>query len=311
MVREAKELYLQGRESWRLGEMAEAEQAFRQAIELDPQLPHPHFDLATLLEQQDGAQAEILDHYQRFLVLAADNPELTPQVRQVRQRLEGTRVATDTGVLTTEVLVSKVEATRAVQKGLKRGEQIAEGAPKILVPLWRVRYRRRRREGFLYLSGNDGMLLRVEKKRLRFTGTEDVRPRDVAGLDGKARFERRMLSQLTQQPLRPRFTRDVITSKVRNELGVDALEAELMLFPVWQFTVTNEKTGVGRQVVIDSTFGLTLTRAQLDESLDSSGATRRRRQPPLLLRVAVLVAMLLALAVLLSQALGIPLLPMG
>ena len=153
------------------------------------------------------------------------------------------------------------------------------------------------------------MLLQAERKKLRFTGTMGVRPRDITGLDGKAKFERRMLSQLTQQPLRPRFNREAITNKVQKDMGVDVLGAELLLFPVWQFTVTNEKTGVGRQVVIDSTFGHNVTRAPIEEGLDGSGVTPRRRQPPLLLRVAVLLAMLLALAAILSQVLGIPLLP--
>jgi hypothetical protein len=81
-------MYFQARQFWTAGHKDEAQLAYRLAISLDSKLPHPHFDLATLLDEMGGDRREILDHYQAFIALAAGNPKLAPQVNHARQRID-------------------------------------------------------------------------------------------------------------------------------------------------------------------------------------------------------------------------------
>ncbi len=87
MEQSTKEVYLNAREYWSAGRANEAQASYREAIRLDPNLPHPHFDLAKLLEILGKDEAEIINHYERFIVLASGNPKLAPQVEQARQRI--------------------------------------------------------------------------------------------------------------------------------------------------------------------------------------------------------------------------------
>ena len=169
-------------------------------------------------------------------------------------------------VLTTEVLVSKVDATRIVKRGFEGGvfkrERLEEHAPKIHLPLWRVHckipkglFGRQKADEYLYYSAQNGKLLTLDRKELRFTNIVEVKAHRVTDLDGTARFVRRPLSQLTSEPITPKVSKEAITEKARDMFGVQAVGAELLLFPVWQFTVVHKKTGAKRQVLIDTTFG--------------------------------------------------------
>ena len=93
MRQDAKELYLEARDYWSAGHADETEAAYRESIRLDPMLPHPHFDLAKLLEILGKDEAEIFNHYERFISLASGNPKLAPQVEQARQRVKILRSA--------------------------------------------------------------------------------------------------------------------------------------------------------------------------------------------------------------------------
>jgi hypothetical protein len=83
----AKALYLEAREHWSAGNLQQAEQAYREAIGLAPGLPHPHFDLACLLEAQVTARDDALTQYKWFVAVAEPELALAPQIEQARQRI--------------------------------------------------------------------------------------------------------------------------------------------------------------------------------------------------------------------------------
>lgn len=173
-------------------------------------------------------------------------------------------------VLTTEILVTQVEAIRIVKKGLEgtllKKERIDEDAPKVQLPLWRVHckvrkglFGRQQIDEYLYFSAHNGKLLTLDRKELRFTDIVDVKAHRITDLDGTARFTRRPLNQLASEPITPRVSREVIKEKAREMFGVEVVDARLLLFPVWQFTVVHKRTGEKRQVLIDTTFGRQVT----------------------------------------------------
>lgn len=66
----------------RMNQPMAAESAFRKALELDPTLPEPHYNLAVLLEAK-GEAREAIRHYKRWVALVQiHNQELTKTVQE-------------------------------------------------------------------------------------------------------------------------------------------------------------------------------------------------------------------------------------
>jgi hypothetical protein len=168
--------------------------------------------------------------------------------------------------LTTEVLVSKVDATRAVSKTLKgilrRKEHINENAPKVWLPLWRVQAElkrgmsRRPTDKYMYFDTHYGKLMTVDSKAMRFTDIVAINPRQVSDLDGRARFTREPIDQLAVRSFKPRVSQTQIMEMARDMFGTDIVGAEVVMLPMWEFTLIHRDTGQARQVLVDTTFGL-------------------------------------------------------
>jgi tetratricopeptide (TPR) repeat protein len=72
-----------------IGRPGDAEQAFLQAIQIDPTLPEPYFRLGTLYEQL-GDERQAIERYRAYLDLAPDG-YLAPLAREALERLGASR----------------------------------------------------------------------------------------------------------------------------------------------------------------------------------------------------------------------------
>ena len=118
---DAAQLYRQARQHWSAGRKDQAELAYRQAIDADPEYGYPHYDLAHLLEGREGRSSEIISHYRRFLELCADDQGLERQVERARSRLrapEATPASPDI----------PPDASDAARRHPHRQEPVAESA---------------------------------------------------------------------------------------------------------------------------------------------------------------------------------------
>ena len=87
MTSNPAELYQHAQQCMRNGDYDGAEKHYRMLIALLPDVPQPHFEFATLLEKKDENPALIINHYEMFIQLAGDNPDLEDQVVQARQEI--------------------------------------------------------------------------------------------------------------------------------------------------------------------------------------------------------------------------------
>ena len=81
------DLYQQAQGFIREGNYKEAEKRYRMLIALHPDIPQAHFELASLLNEMGANPALIVNHYEMFIQLAEENPELSQQVTQARQKI--------------------------------------------------------------------------------------------------------------------------------------------------------------------------------------------------------------------------------
>jgi hypothetical protein len=89
----AADLYRRAQAALSAGKPLEAQQLFRAAIDADPELPHPYFGLATVLDRSGVAvnRSAAARAYEQFITKAGGNAALGPQVAQARQRLSALR----------------------------------------------------------------------------------------------------------------------------------------------------------------------------------------------------------------------------
>ena len=81
------ELYQQAQKSMRAGNYAVAEKQYRMLISLLPEVPQPHFELATLLERTGKNPALVINHYEMFIQLAGDEIDLSDKVIQAKREI--------------------------------------------------------------------------------------------------------------------------------------------------------------------------------------------------------------------------------
>ncbi len=88
MTSDPAELYQQAQGFIREGSYEQAEFCYRRLIALLPDVPQPHFDLASLLEKMGKNSALIVNHYEMFIHLAVENPDLNQQIAQAQHNIQ-------------------------------------------------------------------------------------------------------------------------------------------------------------------------------------------------------------------------------
>jgi len=88
MISDPAELYQQAQGFIREGSYEQAEFCYRRLIALLPDVPQPHFDLASLLEKMGKNSALIVNHYEMFIHLAVENPDLNQQIAQAQHNIQ-------------------------------------------------------------------------------------------------------------------------------------------------------------------------------------------------------------------------------
>lgn len=164
------------------------------------------------------------------------------------------------GILTAAEVITEQDAHNVARKTLKRETIVA--AKKTMLPLWRVQYHEkkglfgsRQTDATLYLNGYDGAMLSVEKKAVMFIDDASVRLDRIKTLEGDARLVRRPAGQLLNAPLAISVSKDDALHLARKVLQVDAFDAEIVLYPLWQFTIEHNRNNEQRTLLVDAIFG--------------------------------------------------------
>ena len=87
MTSNPAELYQQAQRYMHKRDYDGAEKCYRMLISLLPDVPQPHFELADLLSTMGKNPALIINHYEMFIQLAGDNPDLGEQINHARQAI--------------------------------------------------------------------------------------------------------------------------------------------------------------------------------------------------------------------------------
>lgn len=130
------------------------------------------------------------------------------------------------------------------------------------IPLWRVgcavrkgipMISRRTETENVYVNALNGMLCTVEGKSIHFTSLVEKRIAGISDLDGIAEFEE--VEKGDVEYMKPRITEAKARSTVHRIFGKEVLDSDLVLLPVWTFSVKSVYTKRGRTIVIDGVMG--------------------------------------------------------
>jgi hypothetical protein len=130
------------------------------------------------------------------------------------------------------------------------------------IPLWQVTcavekgipmISRRMETENVYVNALNGMLCTVEGKSIHFTSLVEKQISGISDLDGIAEFEEAQKSEV--EYIKPKITEAKARSTVHRIFGKEVLESDIVLFPVWTFSVKSVYTKRGRTIVIDGVMG--------------------------------------------------------